>query len=404
MTATTWSDRLGELALLPLASFRGVSWHVTRSRGQFGREGVVHPIPDGDWQADDLGRLVRPIVLEGFLLDADDDPLPNQIARLVEAVETPGPGPLVHPWRGRLEVDLPRIDDSQSFERVGAYAFTFTATEHRPTKHPTVAVDRTADVVSKAATAQSALAAATASALDFSLAPWLEDSLDDWLEGALAWIGEIGPVLQPFFEDAEGFGRAWQAIDSVELDQTETLLGLFAEAWEYVGSFEIVRRALTYLDVSTTPSTQSGTGTTPAELADAANRAAFNRGIIGTIVVYEARTLAEAELDSVAEAEAARDDVVGRLDDLIASSEPDGGDEDAKALTALRTAVVLDIRDRIEGLPEIVELRIGAPTSALELSWSWHRSAIRAEEIYLRNNLRDPLFVPGDSTIQVLSR
>ncbi|HLO61777.1 MAG TPA: DNA circularization N-terminal domain-containing protein, partial [Azonexus sp.] len=79
-----------------------------------GRRNVLHEYPQRDksW-SEDLGRAARLNEVEGFLVGDD---YVDQAKKLLDALEQPGPGTLVHPWFGTLTVSL-REPGKISFSR-----------------------------------------------------------------------------------------------------------------------------------------------------------------------------------------------------------------------------------------------------------------------------------------------
>lgn len=83
-------------------SFRGVQFHIDSIDGQFGRRVVTHEYPQRDIPySEDLGRRARRFVVNGYLVGGD-----YGLARdsLIAACEAAGPGELVHPYQGTLQV------------------------------------------------------------------------------------------------------------------------------------------------------------------------------------------------------------------------------------------------------------------------------------------------------------
>ena len=89
---------------LRAASFRGVVFQVNGTDLGAGRRVQVHEYPQRDvpW-VEDLGRATREITFDGFLIGSDYISQANQ---LLSALETAGPGALVHPWLGAMQVCL----------------------------------------------------------------------------------------------------------------------------------------------------------------------------------------------------------------------------------------------------------------------------------------------------------
>jgi prophage DNA circulation protein len=93
-----WKDKLQP------ATFRGVPFEVESDDGSFGRRTQVHEYPQRDKPyAEDLGRATRELNVTAFLVGAD---YLDARDKLLEALETAGPGTLVHPWYGELKVSL----------------------------------------------------------------------------------------------------------------------------------------------------------------------------------------------------------------------------------------------------------------------------------------------------------
>ncbi|QXH33113.1 DNA circularization protein [Pseudomonas muyukensis] len=104
---STWRDQLHR------ASFRGVPFHVDSDSMPAGRRTQTHEYPQRDKPlVEDLGRVTREIKLAAFVIGED---CYFQRDNLLNALDKPGAGELVHPWYGRLTVTA--TDCSVSHER-----------------------------------------------------------------------------------------------------------------------------------------------------------------------------------------------------------------------------------------------------------------------------------------------
>lgn len=93
---TSWKDNLRP------ASFRGVPFQVEDDEGTFGRRVQVHEYPNRDKPyTEDLGRATRRFTLNAYLVGDDFFEARD---RLIVAIDTPGPGTLVHPYYGEIAV------------------------------------------------------------------------------------------------------------------------------------------------------------------------------------------------------------------------------------------------------------------------------------------------------------
>lgn len=93
---STWRDRLQP------ASFRGVPFEVESDSSPAGRRTQTHEFVQRDQPfVEDLGRKTREFKMTAFVGGADC--FEKRDALLAE-LDTPGPGELVHPWLGKLNV------------------------------------------------------------------------------------------------------------------------------------------------------------------------------------------------------------------------------------------------------------------------------------------------------------
>lgn len=94
-SGTTWRDNLYD------ASFRGVPFSVESDEGSFGRRVQVHEYPNRDKPyTEDLGRATRRLTINAYLVGDD---YAEQRDRLITAIETAGPGTLIHPQFGEMQ-------------------------------------------------------------------------------------------------------------------------------------------------------------------------------------------------------------------------------------------------------------------------------------------------------------
>lgn len=96
---------LGALdGVLRTAAWRGVTFHMVDSSDEAGRRWVQFLFPGRDTaQQEDLGALVGDITVSGLLIGED---YIRRADRLRRAFLAAGPGTLIHPWRGEMQVIL----------------------------------------------------------------------------------------------------------------------------------------------------------------------------------------------------------------------------------------------------------------------------------------------------------
>lgn len=92
------------MGLLQAASFRGAPFKVIGAQVVKGRRQAGHEYPfvDGGW-LEDMGRALRTYSFSGYLIG---DVAPVMQRLLDNAVETKGPGLLIHPTIGAVQVSV----------------------------------------------------------------------------------------------------------------------------------------------------------------------------------------------------------------------------------------------------------------------------------------------------------
>ena len=114
-----WKERLQP------ASFRGIPFEVDSAELGGGRRLARHEYPlRNEPYAEDLGRKARTWTITAFLIGEDYDLVRN---RLLRACEADGPGTLVHPYLGELQVlvESYRVSERKTEGRVARVTMTF---------------------------------------------------------------------------------------------------------------------------------------------------------------------------------------------------------------------------------------------------------------------------------------
>ncbi|TRO33867.1 hypothetical protein EQ845_16590 [Pseudomonas putida] len=99
------------------ASFRGVPFWVDSDSVPVGRRTQLHEYPKRDQPlVEDMGRRTREYRFTGFIIGDD---FISQRDRLLVALDTAGPGELVHPWFGRVTVTAGDCEVSHARDELG---------------------------------------------------------------------------------------------------------------------------------------------------------------------------------------------------------------------------------------------------------------------------------------------
>lgn len=146
---------LGWKSRIRPASFRGVEFGVTADDKEAGRSTVVHQFPQRDLPyVEDMGAAPSRFAVQAFVLGAD---FIDRRDKLEQALQQPGPGTLVHPWYGELQVaqDGPyKVRHSAEDGGMSVFAITFVKSGDPANPSATVNSSRRAGVLGNAAGAQ----------------------------------------------------------------------------------------------------------------------------------------------------------------------------------------------------------------------------------------------------------
>lgn len=387
------------------ASFRGVPFSVRGTNGQIGRRTVVHEYPQRDDPfCEDMGRKFREFTIEAFILGPDYFKARDA---LEEALEKPGAGTLVHPYRGRMEVSLTQpARISESPDEGGLVRFSLTFVEAGKNQQPTARPD-TRTLVDQAA-ANATTAVATDFSNTFSVADkpdFVEASALDVannVTGALDAVrtGMIPDltVIAEYSAAAYGVSNALGSLIRSPVDLASNLMsliqGLRGLGRSPLEGFDALANLFGYgADLQTVPAT------TVVRRAQAANQTALVSLTRQTAAIEAARAAAQADYESYDQAITVRDQIADQLD---AESET-ASESVYTALIDLRAATVRDITARGADLVRITSVTLPSTMPAVVAAYRIYDDAAKESELVTRNSIRHPGFVPGGMPLEVLA-
>lgn len=397
------------------ASFRGAAFGVTDAEGEGGRRTVVHEFPQRDMPyVEDMGAATRKFTLQAFVLGPD-----YMAARdaLVDALEQPGPGTLVHPWLGEIQVAQAapwKLRESAQDGGMAIFTLTFARTEGATS--PTAAVNSGLRAENLAGLAGD-MACLRFDAL-FALAgqhAWVVEQsfarITNVLEAAQETLGS-GPGLVPDllgaatgydFLELESMGHAvWQAMRS--LPQPGASAKDLAGQWSSVA-------------LRVQPEPFRVQDAVPSRRTVGRNDFVAQALVTQLAVVESARALASAVPASRAHAGHLRDIFADAMDAALDISPPqDSGAEEKTApgqdaafaadnldsvLRDMRRHALLALAASARSVPELARVTTAAVMPWLAICWR-HSAGIAGEsDLVARNALWHPLFVPP-SVLEVL--
>lgn len=397
------------MAKLRAASFKGVNFNVEQADGEVGRRTVLHEFPFRDIpQGEDLGRAARRFNVTALFVG---EAAVEQATQLLDVLESPDAGMLVHPWHGshlvqlsgnarvhwprfaggRVSIDLPLVEAGET-----------PADAIRP------------DTDSQLSSACDAAQAAT----DAELAKDFPTEVEGYLDEAIATVDAACAAVEAFLAPLE---RAEAQLDRLIAgvnhiinaplqvaaklaSRISNILGKLANPFSGLSAWKKLLRgqnpwALPKSGVASSlrpawaSSTAIASGTAlpsmPASLAHWIRR---------TLVIEAIRTIPTASFTSKAEIAAARHTVLAQL-----VTETNAAPDDLfPAMQALRVATAASLQARLPTALEVTTLETQATLPALVLAYKANGTLDAADDLVARNGVTHPGFVPAGS-VEVLS-
>lgn len=403
------------------ASFRGVEFHVESAESAHGRRQAVHEHAQRDVPyTEDLGRKAREFSLTGYLVGKEYD---LQRDRLIEACEQAGPGALVHPYRGEMTVVCRGLTVSESSDDGGMCRLTFTFLESGEASYPSTSIDHV-NAISAAGNQ------VTVEAEQGFLKEYVTEGYPAFVvesAGArLAEFGEFlsspGAALSDNLEAASAFYSKARAVTSGAYDLAMKPLRMADSVLDLVGSVRSAFGSSAFgvlTDLFDRYSTAFGGRTsTASRQQQAANynamnalvrQAALAEAAQAAVVTETTVTLAnggtrpattDTEYDSHQQAVDTRDALVDRLDTEAESTQSDTA---YIALSALRTEVVKAVPSPAQDLPRLVSYAPRQTLPSLLVAYQLYGDAARADEIARRNSPRNPGFLIGGQSLEIVA-
>lgn len=422
----TWREEL-----LP-ASFRGVPFEVEGDSGSFGRRVQVHEYPQRDkpW-TEDLGRATRAFEITAFLIGPD---YLQQRDDFIAALETEGPGLLVHPWYGELTVnvkDLARVTHSRlnggmceiSLSFVEAGELEFPAAADSLGAQALVAADELAEIsiLDFAGISLDGLPSIP-SLPSFSLPGLPSFSLDGLpsfgLDSLLSDIDVFDGLLEAAsggLDFVKGLVPAWP-LEALSLAGTvlsgfdrarlfaSSVMGMFNRTVlpvEVVGSARLNRNAV--INLTALSRQYGGYVIAPTSAAPATRQVQANRAAVAQL--YQRATLVQAAGMAAAMPLPVYDDAVLVRESVAAAIEEstfEASDAVYVKLQVLRSRVHTDITGRMAQSARLLDYTPRLVMPGLALAYELHEDPSREVELVERNGLRHPGFMPARA-LRVLS-
>jgi prophage DNA circulation protein len=377
------------------ASFRGVPFEAREVSRSGGRRVSTSALPQRDAPySDDMGRSIRRWRLAAFIVGTATVDEDANKQRLIEALEAPGPGVLIHPTDGRLMARAEPFDVSQSSDAHGVVSFSLQFVEAGEVVAPTAAKASQLETVSarlrtSVRTAQSVRREGlTGGAKTRDL---LAGDVEDRAQALLAIGGRfVGTDTSEFSSLLSGMVDTADSLVTDSDDEADAWIDAFEALDDPPDRRTVLGRLYELAEDAIAAAGTGGLHGLDLELANESRDTAIGTHTLA--LCASAEVLGDDTFD-------AYDDALAVLDELLASidlDEPLTNDPTAlAALQDLRDVTLQALQDAAMNLPRLRTLVVPAVVTALELAYDLYGDATRSDEIVERNNIADPLAVSG---------
>lgn len=383
-------------------SFRGVKFSVTQSEGEIGRRTVTNEYPGRDEAfVDDLGLKVRSFTLTCFVVGSN---YVQARKALEEAFEKAGPGELIHPWRGAMNVSVTSCRPSESIDQLGRQSWSVTFTQTGKNTFPSIRPDTVAivDAASDKAIAASESEFATEFSIDampefveLDAVSQITVVLNDTLAIARGMLPDM-TILPAFISNAANMlnklTQLMRLPTNLASESTSQIAGILGLGNSPLAAFNALKNLFGL-------SSASSSRTTPSRIQLDNNRVAIANLNRRAAVIEAARSAASIEYDSQNQALAIRDILVVAIE----AEQLTASDDVFNALAELRTAVVNDISARAADLAKVIVYTPKATLPAVVIAYSLYGDANRDADIISRNSIAHPGYITGGKSMEVLT-
>ncbi|TCW06950.1 prophage DNA circulation protein [Raoultella sp. BIGb0138] len=415
--ATKWED-------LRDASFRGVPFFFRDVEGAGGRRAIPHAYPKKEvgWTEDHGAALTQQQINAILLGSAYID----QMNRLLAALNTAGPGELVHPWFGVQKVQVGRVTHRLSTEEGGIAYISFEVYEAGEKLFPSGTEDTSATTLSAADKVKEALASGDYfAALDGvgSMVDTLLDDMQNLISNLPTLPGELNDWMDRLnrFKDLTGIAAAapGEIIRDV-VDLISDMKDLVSEPpfalrvydqlhdqWEGDRAAQAATKSLAD-NVSVNASTGFASSVTPVATQKATeamqtNIEDFRQLVLVSTLVAQAETVATALFETSQDAQTTGDQLAEQLGEMATDAVESGQRDLWRSLRELRFAVVNDVRIRSVQLPELRRVTPARTVPVMLLAYRETGDAENRDKLVTRNRLRYPSFITPSQTIEIIS-
>lgn len=410
------------------ASFRGVPFHVTKIDLKVGRRTVTHEYPQRDKPyVEDIGRATRKLTFTAFVVG--DDYI-EQVEKLIKAVETEGPGTLVHPHLGEMKCCLEQVSTITFTDATRTATVVLNAVESGDLEFPAIGEDNTNKVLEAADEVEKSAIQEFCDSIDLSaVSEWGDAALSGDLLDKLGIISnaDIAAIFDKVDEISTLISKGVSLIGGGPGAFATRLMGALglsrfassARAWSGIAKQLKNLTKHDKLREGTKALAQANAESTV--LSDTQRAVLKNRAALETLIrqaliaqMVGVSAVVGTKSDQVLPAEddvqtsdsleatvtKSYDDIVQLRQDLLDVLDEEllmtTSDESYLTLEKARVAVFETLTERAEESGHLLVVVPGEVLPALVHAYDFHDDATRDQEIAIRNGLEHEGFCPAD--------
>ncbi|PIR25604.1 MAG: hypothetical protein COV43_04460 [Deltaproteobacteria bacterium CG11_big_fil_rev_8_21_14_0_20_42_23] len=408
-----WTDQLRP------ASFRGIQFLIDSHDFSGGRRTTTHQFPERDEPyTEDMGREAREYSIQCHILG--DNYFQTRDA-LIRACEKRGEGILVHPYLGNLNVVCTGFSLKEDTREGRIATFNISFVEAGKFQFPSTILNNSQNIIDKAEAVLDLSKRVFSDSYNLVLAPgYMVSSASSTIVSSLDLIrGSFKAIHSPLdFASTvqQNLTNIERNVDSLVTQNGSLSDSLSTEIQNVADTTDRKKSALDfYLSLDSFGDDFAEIPTlTPNRVREAQNREALRSLIRQTAVamaaksfIREAKQVSEGNVNllrdgfkSLNEAEEARQNIVAILEREMNSVVDDDYFVALSDLKALLRAVMPNPGT---SLASIAEFTTDITTPSLILVYDIYESRDLEQDIIDRNKVRNPAFIPGRSSLEVLA-
>lgn len=385
------------------ASFRGISFKVESHDFSTGRRGPDHEFAQRDQPyAEDTGRKARGYSITGYLLG--DDYFSDRDA-LIAACEKEGPGELIHPYYGRLEVVCRECKVRESSRDGGFVAFSFQFVEAGVQIFPDAKADTAFNVNQSVLSLIEKSKDGFAEKFNVLRQPaFVVQSATDKVKAFSNKLSSLSKGYSQTAADITDFAFAIRKLNAnvgdlvrkpQELaEQMSSALGFLRTAGSKVNeTLDALKSMLNFGD-DDKPISRS----TPSRTQQDDNQTALNDMIKQIALANAVQAASESSFVSVDDAQTERAELIAAVDSQMETAT----DDVYQAQQDLLKNLIQAVPSPDQSLASVTEITPVQTTNSLALSYDLYESMDLEQDIIDRNAVAHPGFITGGDPLEIL--